>query len=472
LGIAVDGTGAAYVTGLTDSSDFPTTLGASDTTYNGGGDAFVSKLNSTGSTLAYSTYLGGSSSDEGFGIALDGTGAAYVTGLTASSDFPTTLGAFDTSHNGALDAFVTKLNSTGSALLYSTYLGGSSSDLGGTELDYGSGIAVDGTGAAYVTGQTRASDFPTTLGAFDTTYNGGQDAFVSKLNSTGSALLYSTYLGGSRGDSGSGIAVDAAGAAYVTGLTGSANFPTTLGAFDTSYNGNGDAFVTKLDMIGAPAAVTLSPATATNTVGTSHTVTATVRDAGDNLVSNVVVRFTVTGSVTTTGSCTTDSNGQCGFTYSGPSLPGADLISAYADSDGDGVQDVGEPAAVPVTKAWVLPTSTAGQASGGGHIQDPAWGQVAFGFSAKSEGGTFHGQCNVIDPGNRMIKCLDVTALVISGNQATIYGNATDNGAATTYVMKVADNADPGKGADIFSIETASGYSASGTLTAGNIQVQ
>jgi hypothetical protein len=222
-----------------------------------------------------------------------------------------------------------------------------------------------------------------------------------------------------------------------------------------------------------PATVTLSPAADTNPVGTDHTVTATVKDASDppNPVANVVVRFSVTGSVTASGFCTTDSNGQCSFTYSGPSLPGADLISAYADTDGDGVQDADEPVAEPATKAWVLPTSTAGQASGGGHITDATAGKVAFGFSAKSKDGTFQGQCNVIDPGNRMIKCLDVTALVISGNEATIYGNATDNGVATTYVLKVADNADPGKGADTLSITTASGYSASGTLTAGNIQV-
>jgi len=200
-------------------------------------------------------------------------------------------------------------------------------------------------------------------------------------------------------------------------------------------------------------------------------VTATVTDASGNPVPNVVVRFTVTGSVTASGSCTTDSSGQCVFTYTGPSLPGADLISAYADTDGDSVQDAGEPSAT-ATKAWVLPTSTAGQASGGGHITDATAGKVAFGFSAKSKDGAFQGQCNVIDPGNRMIKCLDVTALVISGNEATIYGNATDNGVATTYVLKVADNADPGKGADTLSITTASGYSASGTLTAGNIQVQ
>src|SRR5207247_3274086 len=139
------------------SADFTTSLGAFDTSYNGGSDVFVTKL--TGSGLAYATYLGGSGNDRGFGPAVDSTGAAYVTGETVSADFPTTLGAFDTSYNGGSDVFVMKL--TGSGLAYATYLGGSGNDRG-------FGLAVDGTGAAYVTGETASADFPTTLGAFAT----------------------------------------------------------------------------------------------------------------------------------------------------------------------------------------------------------------------------------------------------------------------------------------------------------------
>src|SRR5205814_8754446 len=153
---------------------------------------------------------------------------AYVAGETVSSNFPTTAGAFQTTFGGGVfgagDAFVTKLNPTGSALVYSTYLGGSSSDAG-------SGIAVDAAGNAYVTGGTGSTDFPTTIGAFQTTKGGGfRDAFVTKLNPTGSALVYSTYLGGSGDDYGYGIALDALGNAYVTGGTGSTDFPTTPGA--------------------------------------------------------------------------------------------------------------------------------------------------------------------------------------------------------------------------------------------------
>src|ERR671918_757834 len=193
--IAVDGSGSAYVTGETSSNNFPTTAGAFDTTRSGV-DAFVTKLNPAGTALLVSTtFLGGSSTDRGFGIAVDGSGSAYVTGETESNNFPTTAGAFDTTQSG-VDAFVTKLNATGTApLAYSTYLGGSSTDRG-------RGIAVDGSGSAYVTGETESSNFPTTTGAFDTTQN-GVDAFVTKLNTTGTApLVYSTYLGGSSTDRG------------------------------------------------------------------------------------------------------------------------------------------------------------------------------------------------------------------------------------------------------------------------------
>jgi Beta-propeller repeat len=243
LGIALDSAGAAYVTGET-FTDFPITAGAFDTSANGIDDAFVSKLNPAGSGLAYSTYLGGSNNDQGLGITVDSAAAAYVTGLTLSTDFPTTAGAFNTSANGSLDAFVTKLNPGGSGLSYSTFLGGSS-------VDVGQGIAVDSAGAAYVAGFTPSTDFPTTAGAFDTSYNGGDDGFVTKFEPNGSGLSYSTFLGGSNFEDGLRIAVDSAGAAYVAGVTSSTDFPTTAGAFDTSYNGGGDAFVTKL-ILGGP----------------------------------------------------------------------------------------------------------------------------------------------------------------------------------------------------------------------------
>ena len=244
-GIAVDPAGNVYVAGWTDSPNFPT-ANAFQATLKGGQDAFVTKLNPNGSALVYSTYLGGSSSaDFGFGIGVDALGNAYITGRTDSPDFPTA-SPFQANRKGSSDAFVTKLNASGSALVYSTYLGGS-------EFDRGLSIAVDAAGNAYVTGRSEAfstSDFPT-VSPFQATLMGTMDAFVTKLNSSG-AILYSTYLGGSSGDEGRGIAVDSQGNAYVTGLTGSDNFPTAnplLGnsgngeAFVTKFNPTGSALV-------------------------------------------------------------------------------------------------------------------------------------------------------------------------------------------------------------------------------------
>ena len=254
-GIAVDTLGNVYVTGWADSSDFPTTPGALQTTFVGCvyndrcSDAFVSKLNRTGSALLYSTYLGGNGTAQGVGVAIDALGNAYVTGVTWSPNFPTTSGAFQPTFGGGTcwgdpctDAFVSKLNAAGSALVYSTYLGGS----GG---DGGAGIAVDASGSAYVTGSAGSSDFPITPGAFQTTFGGSfGDAFVTKLNATGTQLVYSTYLGGGGVDGGSAIAVDGWGSAYVTGSAG-LYFPTTPGAFEDPSNQG--SFVTKLNPTGS-----------------------------------------------------------------------------------------------------------------------------------------------------------------------------------------------------------------------------
>ena len=263
-GIAVDPAGNAYVVGGTASLDFPTTAQAFQATFGGGinGVVFVTKLNPTGTALVYSTYLGGSGGDGGFGIAVDAAGNAYVTGGTRSTDFPTTASAFQTTIHGGNDAFVTKLNPTGSALVYSTFLGGD----GNADSDWGQGIAVDSTGNAYVTGTTYSRNFPTTATAFQPAFPGGSrfyayNAFVTKLNPAGTRLVYSTFLGGSNdrdgGDVGVGIAVNAAGNAYVTGRTSSLNFPTTAGAFQPALRIGiptdipTDAFVTKFNPTGS-----------------------------------------------------------------------------------------------------------------------------------------------------------------------------------------------------------------------------
>jgi hypothetical protein len=238
--IAVDTAGKAYVTGVTDSTDLPT-ASPMQSANAGGGDAFVAQLDPGGSPLAYSTYLGGSSADVGTGIALDTSGNVYVTGLSFSSDFPTA-NALQATKGGDGDAFVTKFGPGGSALVYSTYLGGSG-------FDAASGISVDASGNAYITGFTDSSNLPT-VAPFQAANAGSGDAFVAMLNAAGSALVYSTYLGGSNLDQGLGIAVDGSGRAHVTGQTGSVTFP-TLKPYQSANAGNSDAFVTTLGPAGS-----------------------------------------------------------------------------------------------------------------------------------------------------------------------------------------------------------------------------
>ncbi|WP_160397284.1 DUF7948 domain-containing protein [Paenibacillus sp. MMS18-CY102] len=244
FGIAVDPQGNAYVTGITTSIDYPVTPGAVQTVIAGDRDVIITKLNSTGTALVYSTYLGGSVYDTGLAIAVDSGGHAFVTGRTYSDNFPVTPGAIQTVFGGTSDAFIAKLNPAGSALIYSTYLGGDGHD-------YGAGIAVDSSGNACVTGFTASANMPTTPGAFQTVYGGSNDCFVAKLNAAGSALIYSTFVGGTGGENGTGIAVDTASNVYVTGNTASINFPTTPGAFQTVRKGTGDVFVTKLNPTGS-----------------------------------------------------------------------------------------------------------------------------------------------------------------------------------------------------------------------------
>ncbi|HWP41585.1 MAG TPA: SBBP repeat-containing protein, partial [Blastocatellia bacterium] len=197
LGITVDSAGNAYITGLTTSTDYPTTSGAYQTVTVGAsnGDAFVTKLNSTGTDLIYSTYLGGQAFDQGNGIAIDSSGNAFITGTTASPDFPTTQGAFQELKDGifTLEAFITRLNASGADLVYSTFLGGSNDDRGND-------IKIDADGNAYITGSTTSQNFDVTAGAFQTMLGGGTgfnlgDAFVTKVNNTGTDLIYSTFVG-------------------------------------------------------------------------------------------------------------------------------------------------------------------------------------------------------------------------------------------------------------------------------------
>src|SRR5947207_2707210 len=255
-GIALDAQGDAYVTGYTYSTSFPTTAGALQTTFGGVKDGFVAELNPSGSALVYSTYLGGRGNDKGNKIAVDAAGNAYVTGNTASTDFPTTPSAFQTTFaGGTSDAFVTALNPSGSALLFSTYLGG-------TDTDQGNDIAVDAAGNAYLVGNTGSINFPITGTVVPADPGGGNDAFVAALTGMGSGLLFSTHLGGTALDLGLGIAIDTAGTVYVTGQTSSNgvnNFPITPGAFQPLIGGFNDAYVTRITRVATPANVSMRP---------------------------------------------------------------------------------------------------------------------------------------------------------------------------------------------------------------------
>lgn len=261
--IAVDAAGNAYIAGYTASPDFPVTSGAYqsvDKVMSPAGfrqfTSFVTKLNPTGTGLIYSTFLGGSTSDisqpqtegqeQATGIAVDSSGSAYAAGFTYSTDFPTTSGAFQSANPAtstqSASFFVTKLNATGTALDYSTYLGGN-------YFASPPAIAVDSAGNAYIAGGTAASNYPTTAGAFDTTYSATWGkAVVTKLNPTGTGLLYSTYLGGSFDTFARAIAIDNSGSAYVTGQQFSNDFPLTPGTIQSTP---GEVFVTKLNPSGS-----------------------------------------------------------------------------------------------------------------------------------------------------------------------------------------------------------------------------
>jgi MYXO-CTERM domain-containing protein len=244
-GIALDSSGNVYLTGSTHSTDFPTQGPIQATHASDGGytDAFVAKIDASGSTLVYSTYLGGGDADYGHAIAVDASGNAYVTGNAWSTDFPTYSALQPTFGGGSDDAFVAKLNPSGSAFVYCTYLGGS-------DIDFGTGIAADASGDAYVAGGTdSATDFPTknSIQAGHT-----DNAFVTKLSPDGSALVYSTFVGGTGANTANGIAIDSSGDAYIAGYTSSTDFPTTQGAFQTTYGGaNFDAFVSEVNAAGS-----------------------------------------------------------------------------------------------------------------------------------------------------------------------------------------------------------------------------
>ena len=265
--LAINSNNEIYATGRTYSANFPTTSGAFDTTcgndsncdqdINGNPlyDAFIIKFDSECTCPIYSTFIGGGNADTGFGITVDATGASYITGNTVSDDLPVTPNAYDPfcgtdgqcdliNNSVYFDGFAVKVSPDGSNIEYGTYFGGNNGDGGYS-------IATDSTGAAYITGYTFSGNFPTTLDALDTSYNGLTDSYVLKLRPNGSDLVFSTLLGGEGDDSGNDVAVDNLGNSYVTGRTTSADLPTTVNALNTFFGGASDAFAYKLNSDGS-----------------------------------------------------------------------------------------------------------------------------------------------------------------------------------------------------------------------------
>jgi hypothetical protein len=488
-GIAVDGSGQVYITGRTDSTNIPTTSGVYQNSYRGDTDAFVAKLNASGSTLIYSTYLGGSGYDVATGIAVDPQGNAYLSGYNYAADFPTTPGAYQISSNGPYDAFVTKLNPIGSALVFSTYLGGAGDD-------YATGIAIDSLSRVYVTGLTLSGNFPT-LNAPQPVSGGFYDAFVTELNSASSALLYSTYLGGTDFDEGTAIALDATGNAYVTGLTGSNDFPTTPGAFQTTHGGgvgNGDAFVAKIDRSGA----TLVYSTYLGGTGDERAVAIAVDQSGSAYVTgtNLNAGFPQKNAMQ-------PNNNPVGFEAFVTELApdGASLVySTYVGGDGNdlglgiAVDRLGNAYVAGVSQSPDFPTTagafqqtnagvydgfvikiaeaSTGKITGGGSIS--VGGNIGtFGFTLQrtAVGAPVQGDLQYVNHATKAkLHSVAITSFTIAGTTAIFAGTCLNNGAPCTFTVNVTDNGEPGD-ADAFAISVSGASAEGGTLRSGNIQI-
>ncbi|MFI5151028.1 MAG: PKD domain-containing protein [Bacteroidia bacterium] len=245
MDLKADASGNTYISGQSQNGQFPVTAGVYQSTNNGGWDNVTFKLNPTGTALGFSTYSGGGANDRGCGIDLDPSGNIYICGFTDGAAYPTTTGAFSNTYRGAWDGYVTKFNPSGTAMIYSTYLSGPGNDWMRT-----ASLRVDGAGMAYVNGITEAG-FPVTPGAYQTVCAGNSDAFVTKLNATGTGLLYSTFIGSPGNDGGFGMYLNkSSGEVSLTGYC-EAGFPTTPCAYNRTYNGNTDAFFLRLNAAGS-----------------------------------------------------------------------------------------------------------------------------------------------------------------------------------------------------------------------------
>lgn len=414
--LSVDTAGNVYVTGDSDSN-------------------YGTLKYDIGGNLLWAAQYDNGSNDVAYAIGVDASGNVYVTGDSCTTACSNT------------DYATVKYDPNGNPLWVARYDGGHN--------DFAAALALDHSGNVYVTGDSYRN-LVCDEGGCDYL----SDYVTVKYDANGNQLWLAGYDRGGY-DFARSVAVDTVGNVYVTG-----------GSYDSlsSYDYATVKYI-QTSAIGTPTTLTLTPAADTNTVGTDHTVTATVKDAFQQPTAGITVRFSVEGSITASGAAATDINGRASFTYSGPLLPGADLIHAYADTNNNGIQDAGEPFGN-ATKAWILPTTTPGQVTGGGQAPNAAaTGEIAFGFNAKSDD-LVKGNCNVVDPAISLhIKCASITTLVITGTHASLFGTAIANGAETPFGIDVDDLAEPGKGADTFRIILGTGYAAGGVLTRGNIQI-
>jgi hypothetical protein len=489
-GIALDSSGNVYVAGYATSTNFPTlpanqnfsTGGAPNTSGLAGSEnAFAAKLNPFASTpaqtLVYSTYLGGSGTDSANGIAVDSSGNAYVTGSTSSANFPTKNPLYMTLAGGQ-NAFVSALNSTGSALIYSTYLGGNNSDTG-------SQIAVDSSGNAYVVGYTSSTNFPK-MNPLYPTLAGYTNAFVSAFNSTGSALLFSTYLGGSNYDYAYGIALDASGNAYVTGQTNSNNFPITPGAFQTSMGGGVyNAFVTMISSVSAPgvnlssSGITFVAPQAVNSTSSSQSVTLTNNGTGTLLISSLTISgnfaFATTatscpytgGMIAEGNTCTIDVT----FTPTAAgTFTGTVTINDNAAGSPQTVTLSGTGAAPPsITKSFGAPTVLVGGTTTLTLvITNPFTNTVALNGIAFTD--TFPAGLVVATPSNLSGSCGDGNIFATAGSgSVSMNGGSASPGNNCTITLNVTGSTAGAKNNSVSVTSTTggTGNTASATLTVG-----
>jgi hypothetical protein len=379
--IATDAYGNMIIAGWATSSNLPSTGGARQKASGGGVDAFVAKFGGSGSNLIFCTYLGGTGDDRAFGVAVDPLGGVYVTGRTASSNFPVTAGIQRT-FGGVKDAFVTKLNDTGSQIMYSTFLGGS-------DVDSGNGIAVDSKGYAYVVGDTASTNFPA-LNGYKVTLTGGQDAFLARLNPTGTLLIFSTYLGGHGIDHGAAVTVNAAGNIFVTGSTFSADFPVAFPVQQYS-GGNQDAFVAGFPPGGNPLLFSTYLGGSGGTSGLQEEGTAISLDPAGNLYvvgTTSSLNFPVTGTAIQAAFATGNTDGFVAqYSPDGRTLTYASYLggSGVDTANGVAVDGNGYVTVVGYTSSGDFPNLRAVQKNYGGnydgyvtkfHVTGQAWTMV------------------------------------------------------------------------------------------------